>query len=192
MKRENAGSWNSGLEKEQILETYSAQLQKSWNSTKRLKKIKKNPRQRWRPGGPHPAHEGGGRAPLLGCAPYLVGPLVALRRPSSPIWSLSMRKSIKQPFGTGLRRHEAEPWRNQSRSPAELFCRGHFPPGGGNHHHRHHQRSSHRERAISINIFTRTISSQTLVHLLYPILVSKSGIGTYGLLVVLITACSWC
>ncbi|KAI4999258.1 hypothetical protein ZWY2020_003847 [Hordeum vulgare] len=29
MKRENAGSWNSGLEKEQILETYSAQLQKS-------------------------------------------------------------------------------------------------------------------------------------------------------------------
>ena len=31
MKRENAGSWNSRLEKEQILETYSAQLQKSWN-----------------------------------------------------------------------------------------------------------------------------------------------------------------
>ena len=29
MKRENAGSWNSGLEKEKILETYSAQLQKS-------------------------------------------------------------------------------------------------------------------------------------------------------------------
>ena len=29
MKRENAGSWDYGLEKEQILETYSAQLQKS-------------------------------------------------------------------------------------------------------------------------------------------------------------------
>ena len=29
MKRENAGSWNYGLEKEKILETYSAQLQKS-------------------------------------------------------------------------------------------------------------------------------------------------------------------
>ncbi|XP_044432994.1 myosin tail region-interacting protein MTI1 [Triticum aestivum] len=28
MKRENAGSWNSGLENEQILETYYAQLQK--------------------------------------------------------------------------------------------------------------------------------------------------------------------
>ena len=33
MKRENADSWNSGLENEQILETYSAQLQKSWNFT---------------------------------------------------------------------------------------------------------------------------------------------------------------
>ena len=29
MNKENTGSWNSGLEKEQILETYSAQLQKS-------------------------------------------------------------------------------------------------------------------------------------------------------------------
>ena len=29
IKRENAGSWDSGLEKEQILETYSIQLQKS-------------------------------------------------------------------------------------------------------------------------------------------------------------------
>ena len=69
-------------------------------------------------------------------------------------------KNKKQPFGTRLRRHEAEPWRNQSRAPAELFCRGHFPPGGGNHRHHHHQRSSHRERAISINIFISTISSQ--------------------------------
>ena len=43
---------------------------------------------------------------------------------------------------------------------------------------------------ISINIFTSTISSQTLVHLLYPIFVSKPQIGTCGLLVVLITPCS--
>ena len=34
MKRENVGSWDSGLAKEQILETYSAQLQKSWNPMK--------------------------------------------------------------------------------------------------------------------------------------------------------------
>ena len=57
------------------------------------------------------------------------------------------RKNHKEAFGTRLRRHEAEPWRNQSRAPVELFCRGNFPPGGGNHRHRHHQRSSHRERA---------------------------------------------
>ena len=44
-----------------------------------------------------------------------------------------------------LRRHEAEPWRNQSRAPAALFCQGNFPLGGGNHHHRHQQRSSHWE-----------------------------------------------
>ena len=44
--------------------------------------------------------------------------------------------------------------------------------------------------SISINIFTRTISSQTLVHLLYPILYPKPQIGTCGLLVVLITPCS--
>ena len=44
--------------------------------------------------------------------------------------------------------------------------------------------------SISINIFTSTISSQTLVHVLYPIFVLKPQIGTYGLLVVLITPCS--
>ena len=44
-------------------------------------------------------------------------------------------------------RNSAATRRNQSRAPAELFCRGNFPLGGGNHHHRHHQRSSHREGA---------------------------------------------
>ena len=42
-------------------------------------------------------------------------------------------------------RNSAAMRRNQSRAPAEMFCRGNFPPGGGNHHHRHHHRSSHRE-----------------------------------------------
>ena len=46
--------------------------------------------------------------------------------------------------------------------------------------------------SIFINIFTNTISSQTLVLLLYPIFVSKPQIGTCGLLVRLITPCSWC
>ena len=44
--------------------------------------------------------------------------------------------------------------------------------------------------SISINIFTSTISSQTLVYLLYPILYPKLQIGTCGFLVVLITPCS--
>ena len=44
--------------------------------------------------------------------------------------------------------------------------------------------------SISINIFTSTNSSKTLVHLLYPIFVPKPQIGTCGLLVVLITPCS--
>ena len=75
MKRENAGSWNSGLEKEQTLETYSAQLQKPLNSTEhRFGKYKKYLAKE--------VHEGGhllstrvGGAPLSGRAPCLVGPL---------------------------------------------------------------------------------------------------------------------
>ena len=55
--------------------------------------------------------------------------------------SFVREKNQKQAYGTRLRRHEAEPWRNQSRAPTELFCQGNFPPGGGNNHHR----SSHRE-----------------------------------------------
>ena len=47
-----------------------------------------------------------------------------------------------------------------------------------------------RRGSISINIFTTTTSSQTLVHLLYAIFISKPQIGTCGLLVVLITPCS--
>ena len=64
MKRENAGSWNSGLEKEQILETYSAQLQKSWNFTEaRFGINKKLLAKESTEGGAHPGHEGEGRAP---------------------------------------------------------------------------------------------------------------------------------
>ena len=90
-------------------------------------------------------HEGGGaRPPLLGAplaswAPWWpFGAHLLLYEVSYP------GKNHKQAYGTKLC-HEAEPWWNQSRAPAELFCRGNFPPGGGNHHHCHHQRSSHRE-----------------------------------------------
>ena len=95
--------------------------------------------------GPTPCSRGWG-APPLGRAPLPRGPPGGSPTPIfSYMKSFNEKKNRRQPFGTRLRRHEAEPWRNQSRAPAELFCRGHFPPGGGNHHHRHHQRSSHRE-----------------------------------------------
>ena len=70
--------------------------------------------------------------------------------------SFTLKKIISKHSG----RNSDATRRNQSRAPAELFCRGNFPPGGRNHRHRHHQRSSHRERAISINIFINTISSK--------------------------------
>ena len=64
MKRENAGSWNSGLEKEQTLETYSAQLQQPRNSTElRFRKYKKYLAKEVHEEGSPAVHEGGGRAP---------------------------------------------------------------------------------------------------------------------------------
>ena len=143
--------------------------------------------------GATPCPRGWGARPTpLGAPPYLVGPLVALRWPSSSIWSLSMVRNNKPSSRTKLRRHEAEPWRNQSRALAELFCRGNFPPGGGNHRHRHHQRSLIGRGQSPSTSSPAPSPLQTLVHLLYPILVSKSGIGASRLLIVLITPYSWC
>ena len=118
------------LEKEQTLETYSAQLQKIWDSTKQLFRFNKN---YW-------SKEIG-----QGAHPYLLGPWWSSGYHLLLYEGFSPGKNRGQAYGTKLRRHEAEPWRNQSRALAELFCRGHFPPGGGNHHQRHHQRSSHRK-----------------------------------------------
>ena len=59
MKRENVGSWNSGLEKEQILEAYSAQLQKSWNFTKNYLEYIKILGEESTRGGPPAIHKGG-------------------------------------------------------------------------------------------------------------------------------------
>ena len=131
-------------------------------------------------GSPHPSHKGGGQtltpwAPPASWAPWQApGAHLLLYEVFYPV------KNHKQAFRKIHRRHEAEPWRNQSRAPTELFCRGHFPPGGGNHRHRHHQRSSHWDRAIAINIFISTISSKTLVHLLYPILYQNHKLVPVG------------
>ena len=104
--------------------------------------IIKNTERRKYQRGPTPWPRGWGARPTPWVRPLPRGPLgghLLLYEVFRP------KKNNKQAFETRLRRHEAEPWRNQSRALAELFCRGHFPPGGGNHRHRHHQRSSHRE-----------------------------------------------
>ena len=191
MKRENAGSWDSGWKRSKYWKPILHSSKNPETTRKSFLELIRTIERRKHQRCPPPGQEGGGRPPT-GHAPCLLGPLVALRCPSSAIWRLLPCKNHKQAYGTKLHRHEAEPWRNQSRAPAELFCRGNFPPGGGNHHHRHHQRSSHREGSISINIFTSTISSQNPSSSLVSNHVSTPQIGTCGLLVVLITPCSWC
>ena len=167
MKRENASSWDSGWKRSKYWKpimhgSKSPETpRKSFLELIRIIKRKKHLR------GPTPWPGGwGARPPLLGAplspggAPLSPGPPDG---PPVPIFcymkSFTLEKNHKQAYRTKLRRHEAEPWQNQSRAPAKLFCRGNIPPRGGNHHHRHHQCSSHQERAISINIFTSTISS---------------------------------
>ena len=193
MKRENAGSWDSGLEKEQILETYSAQLQKSWNSTKVIFGINKNYWAEEVPEGATHRPRGWGARPTPWARPLPRGPPVG---PPVPIFCY-MKSFVRRKIRSKLSgRDSAATRRNlggtnlglrQSCSAGETSLREgeiitivitNDPLIG--------------RGSISINIFTSTISSQTLVHLLYPILVSKSGIGTCRLLVVLITPCSWC
>ena len=91
--------------------------------------------KRNRPGGPHPVQETGGRPPISWAPWWASGVHLLLYEGFCP------EKIRGQAYETKLHCHEAEPWRNQSRTLAELFCREHFPPGGGNHH----QRSSHQE-----------------------------------------------
>ena len=99
IKRENADSWDSGLEKEQILETYSAQLQKSSNFMEDVFRIYK---KYWA----QEVHQGGHTLPTRvgapyppGRSPYLVAPLVALRCPSSAIWCLALEKISRKLSG---------------------------------------------------------------------------------------------
>ena len=191
MKRGNADSWNS-----------------SWKSSKHWKPILhcfKNPEtprnlvleliriieRKKHLRRPTPWPRGWGRA-----HPYWARPPVS----QVPWWPSGAHlmlyegfqpgKNHKQAYEMKLRRHEAEPWWNQSRASTTLFCRGHFPPGGGNHHHRHHQRSSHQE---GVNLHQHLHQHHLISNpssSLVSNLVSKPQIGTCGLLVVLITPCS--
>ena len=90
MKRENAGSWNSGWKRSKhwkpILHSSKSPEtpQKSFLELIRIIERKKYQR------GPTPCPRGWGARPTpLGTPPCLVGPLLALQCPSSAIWSLS-------------------------------------------------------------------------------------------------------
>ena len=85
IRRENASSWNSGLEMEQILETYSAQVQKSCNSMKVIFGFNKNYWAKKVSEGAHTLTRGWGCALPPRHAPYLVGHLEGLWCPSFAI-----------------------------------------------------------------------------------------------------------
>ena len=110
-----------------------------------LEIIKKYLAEEIHQGGHHLSTRVGARPTPLGAPPALWAPCWFSGGHLLLYEVFRWEKNQKPSSRTKLRRHEAEPWRNQSRALAELFCRGNFPPGGGNHHHRHHQRSSHRE-----------------------------------------------
>ena len=193
MKRGNAGSWNSGWKRSKhwkpILHC-SKNPETPWNIFLELIRIIE---QKKYIKGPHPGQEGGGRAHPYWAPPLPRGPPVG---PPVPIFcymkSFVWRKIISKPSG----QDSATTRRNlgginlglrQSCSAGDTSLREgeiiaivitNDPLIG--------------RGLIFINIFTNTISSQTLVHLLYPIFVPKPQIGTCGLLIVLITPCSWC
>ena len=77
-------------------------------------------------------------------------------------------------------RLEAELGQEQLCPPTGRFRRGNFPPEGGIIVIIITIDSPILGGVIFINLFNSTISSKTLVHLLYPIFVPKPQIGTCG------------
>ena len=145
--------------------------------------------ERNRPGGPHPIQETG--APPLGRGPLSPGPPGG---PSASIFCYIITFPLEKIVGKLTGRNSAATRRNLG--GANLGLRRSCSAG----------ETSLREGenitivitndpltgrgAISINIFTSTISSQNPSSSLVSNLVSKPQIGTCGLLAVLITPCS--
>ena len=153
--------------------------------------IKNIGRRKHHRGGHQPSTRVGGAPYPPGRSPDLVVPLACSWCPSLAIWCLLPWKKIKKKLSG---RSAAVSRRNLART--NLGLRRSYSA----------RETSLREGeiiaivitidplieggSISINIFTSTISSQTLVHLLYSIFVTKPQIGTCGSLVVWITPCS--
>ena len=96
--------------KEQILETYSAQLQKSWNFTENVFGIYKKYWVKKAPEGGHPPSTRVGGTPYpLGAPPASWAPWQAS---GAHLWLYEVfcpGKNHKQALGTKLHRHEVEP-----------------------------------------------------------------------------------
>ena len=146
MQRENVGSWDSGWKRSKYWKPILHSSKNPETPRKSVLELIRIVERRNYQRGPTPRPGGwGARPPLLGAPPVSWAPCWPSGAHLLLYEGFYPEKNQRQAYRTKLRRHEAEPWRNQSRAPAELFCQGNFPPGGGNHHHRHHQRSSHRE-----------------------------------------------
>ena len=139
--------------------------------------------ERNRPGGPHPIQETGGRPPL-GARPISPDPSGG---PPASIFCYMKGFVLEKIVGKPTRRNSAATRRNLGGINLGLWrsC------SAGDTSLREGEIITNvitndpliGRGSISINIFTSTISSQTLVHLLYPIFVPKPQIGTCGLLV---------
>ena len=144
MKRGNAGSWNSGWKRSKCWKPILHSSENPETPRKSFLELIRIIERRKHQRGPTPWPRGWGARPTpLGVPPALWAPWQASSVHLLLYEVFYPGKNQKKAWGTKPHRHEAEPWRNQSRAPAELFCRGNFPPRGGNH--RHHQGSSHRE-----------------------------------------------
>ena len=191
MKRGNVGNWNSGWKRSKYWKPILHSSKNPETPRKSVLELIKNTERRQYQRGPTPWPRGWGRALPSWARPLSRGPP---GRPPVPIFcymnSFVLEKIRRKLSG----RSAAVSRRNLGRT--NLGLRRSCSAG----------ETSLREGeiitivitidplrgrgSISINIFTSTISSQTLVHLLYPIFVPNPQIGTCGLLVVLITPCS--
>ena len=86
MKRENAGNWNSSWKRSKYWKPILHSSKNHETPRKSVLELIRIIERRKYPRGPTPRPRGWGRPP------YLVGPLVALRCPSSAILGLSSRK----------------------------------------------------------------------------------------------------
>ena len=141
MKRENAGSWDSGWKRSKYWKPILHSSKSPETQRKSFLELIRIIEQRKYQRGPTPWPRGGGARPTpLGAPPASWAPWWPFGAHLLLYEGFYPEKNRKQAYGMKLRRHEAEPWRNQSRAPVELFGRGNFPPGGANHYHRHHRR----------------------------------------------------